>query len=55
VFYAVLYVGWSLEQNFSGLRAPRLVAELVTRAVGLKQKIKESQVRYLCEWIRPRT
>jgi hypothetical protein len=45
----VRYIGWSLEQNFS-LRAPRLVAELVTNIVGLKPKLTERQARHLCDW-----
>jgi hypothetical protein len=47
----VRYVGWSLELDFS-LRAPRLVAELVTNIVGLKPKLTERQARYLCGWER---
>jgi hypothetical protein len=54
VLYIVLYTGWSLERDFSGLRAPRLVAELVTHAAGLTSKITERQVRYLCRWIKRR-
>jgi hypothetical protein len=45
----VRYAGWSLERDFN-LRAPRLVAELVTHALGLRPKMKESQARYLCGW-----
>jgi hypothetical protein len=43
------YAGWSLELDFS-LRAPRLVAELVTHTLGLRPKMKERQARYLCGW-----
>jgi hypothetical protein len=50
---AVRYAGWWLEMEFSGLRAPGLVAELVSDAFGLKKT--ESQVRYLCGWIKGRT
>jgi hypothetical protein len=45
----VRYIGWSLEQNFS-LRASRLVAELVTCALGLRAKKTERQARHLCGW-----
>jgi hypothetical protein len=45
----VRYIGWSLEEDFS-LRAPRLVAELVTNIVGLRPKMTERQARYLCGW-----
>jgi hypothetical protein len=49
----VRYAGSFLERNFS-LRAPRLAAKLVTRALGLKSKMKERQARYLCGWERHR-
>jgi hypothetical protein len=51
---AVRYAGWCLERDFGGLRAPQLVAELVGHAVGLRRKITEHQVRYLCGWIKRR-
>ena len=47
----VRYAGWSLEKNFS-LKAPRLVARLVTHAVPLRPKMTERQARYLCGWER---
>jgi cytosine/adenosine deaminase-related metal-dependent hydrolase len=43
------HAGWSLERDF-GLRAPKLVAMLVTHALGLRPKMTERQVRYLCGW-----
>jgi hypothetical protein len=49
----VRYIGRSLEQDF-GIRAPRLVAELVTNIVGLRPKMTERQARYLCRWERHR-
>jgi hypothetical protein len=49
----VYYVGWSLERDFR-LRAPRLVAELVTHALGLRPKMTERKARYLCGWERHR-
>jgi hypothetical protein len=45
----VRFIGLSLEQNFS-LRAPRLVAELVTEALGLRPKLTERQARHMCGW-----
>jgi hypothetical protein len=51
---AVRYAGWCLERDFDGLRAPQLVAELVSHAVGLRRKMTEHQVRYLCGWIKRR-
>jgi hypothetical protein len=50
VRYAVLHAGRCLERDFGGLRAPKLVADLVNDAVGLRLKITERQVRYLCGW-----
>jgi hypothetical protein len=47
----VCYAGWSLERDFR-LRAPRLVAQLVTHALGLRPKMTERQARYLCGWER---
>jgi len=46
----VRYAGWWLEMEFSGLRAPRLVAELVSDALGLTPRMKERRARYLCGW-----
>jgi hypothetical protein len=51
---AVRYAGWCLERDFGGLRAPQLVAELVSHAVGLRRKVTEHQARYLCGWIKRR-
>jgi hypothetical protein len=45
----VRYAGWSLQRDF-GLRAPRLVAKLVTHALGLRPKMTERHARYLCGW-----
>jgi hypothetical protein len=46
----VLYAGRSLERDFR-LRAPRLVAELVTDAFGLTPKMKERRARHLCRLV----
>jgi hypothetical protein len=43
------YAGSFLERNFS-VRAPTLVAKLVTRALGLRPKMTERQARHLCGW-----
>jgi hypothetical protein len=51
---AVRYAGWCLERDFGGLRAPQLVAELVSYVVGLRWKMTEHQVRYSCGWIKRR-
>jgi hypothetical protein len=47
---AVRYAGWYLEQEFSGLRAPLLVAELSNDAFEPRPKKTERQARYLCGW-----
>jgi hypothetical protein len=49
---AVRYLGRCLERDFDSLRAPRLVADFVTRAFGMTPKMTERQVRYLCGWER---
>ena len=51
---AVVYIGRQLEQDFGGLRAPRLVAWLVNHTFGLRPKLTEHQVRYSCGWIKRR-
>jgi hypothetical protein len=51
---AVEHLGACLERDF-GIRAPGLVAELITHAFGLRPKITEGQARYLCNWIKQRT
>ena len=43
------YIGFALERDF-GVRAPRFVAETVTRAFGLTPAMNERQARYLCGW-----
>jgi hypothetical protein len=48
----LLYVGWSLEQNFD-LRAPKFVAELVKHAFAMPGRVnrkEERRVRHLCGW-----
>ena len=47
----VRYIGWCLERDFS-IRAAKLVTNLVNDAFGLRRKMKERQVRYLCGWER---
>lgn len=47
----VRHIGWCLERDFS-IRAAKLVANLVNDAFGLRRKMEERQVRYLCGWER---